>query len=198
MRKQQSHFTPLARKDDLIVTNLADEVLVYDLKRDKAHCLNQTAASVWERCNGRTTVADIASRIGKELRVSVDERVVWLALDQLDKFHLLRSRPLKPANAPSLSRRELIRLGIPVALALPLIISVPAPTAAQTASCRANGFTNCTLNSQCCGGCCNRVSTPSQCRNTSGTGGTNRGTGVACSNGNNCCSNVCAGGVCTA
>jgi len=39
---------PLARKDQLIVKEVDDEVLVYDLKTDQAHCLNKTAALVWK------------------------------------------------------------------------------------------------------------------------------------------------------
>ena len=31
---------PVARQKDLIVRELSDEVLVYDLNTDKAHCLN--------------------------------------------------------------------------------------------------------------------------------------------------------------
>ncbi len=43
---------PLARKADLVTKEVADEVLVYDLKSHKAHCLNQTAALVWKYCDG--------------------------------------------------------------------------------------------------------------------------------------------------
>src|SRR6266571_4556339 len=35
---------PLARKEGLVVKEVSGEVLLYDLDRDKAHCLNQTAA----------------------------------------------------------------------------------------------------------------------------------------------------------
>jgi hypothetical protein len=34
---------PKARKKDLIVERLEDETLVYDLKTDRAHCLNHSA-----------------------------------------------------------------------------------------------------------------------------------------------------------
>ena len=36
-----SNQLPLARKDKLVVRELADEVLVYDLTRNKAFCLNR-------------------------------------------------------------------------------------------------------------------------------------------------------------
>lgn len=34
---------PAVRHEGLIVQELSDEVLIYDLDRDKAHCLNPTA-----------------------------------------------------------------------------------------------------------------------------------------------------------
>ena len=40
---------PAAREEGLIIQEMADEVLVYDRERYKAHCLNQTAALVWRR-----------------------------------------------------------------------------------------------------------------------------------------------------
>ena len=40
---------PVARKSGLVVQEMPDEVLVYDLNSNKAHCLNQTAASVWKK-----------------------------------------------------------------------------------------------------------------------------------------------------
>ena len=50
---------PRARKDGLVIKELSNETLVYDLERDEAHCLNQTAGLVWKQCDGRTTVTKI-------------------------------------------------------------------------------------------------------------------------------------------
>ena len=41
---------PSKRTGRLIVREIPGEVLVYDLVRDKALCLNQTAAAVWNLC----------------------------------------------------------------------------------------------------------------------------------------------------
>jgi hypothetical protein len=43
---------PEARKDGLVIQDLPEEILVYDLNTNKAHCLNQTAAYVWQACDG--------------------------------------------------------------------------------------------------------------------------------------------------
>lgn len=127
-----------ARDHRLVVHELEDELLVYDLDRHKAHCLNRTAAIVWRNCDGQTTVAELATRLEKALKVPVDEAVVWLALSRLGRAGLLRERVTPAAGAPVPSRREVMRkfahLG-GVSVLLPLVTSIVAPTAAQAATC---------------------------------------------------------------
>ncbi|HAF25007.1 MAG TPA: hypothetical protein DCK93_19230, partial [Blastocatellia bacterium] len=84
---------PLARQESLVIKELPDETLVYDLREDKAHCLNQTAARVWKSCDGQTTVSEIARALGGKINSRSDEDIVWLALDQLQKFKLLEEAP---------------------------------------------------------------------------------------------------------
>ncbi len=86
---------PLARQASLVVKELEDETLVYDLETDKAHCLNSTAARVWKSCDGHSTVTDIAEQLSSPGKPAVDESVVWLALDQLERFKLLDAAPGK-------------------------------------------------------------------------------------------------------
>ena len=57
---------PVARKQGLVVQEMPDEVLIYDLDTNKAHCLNQTAAFVWKSCDGKNTVERIAGMLEKE------------------------------------------------------------------------------------------------------------------------------------
>src|SRR4030095_5689768 len=106
--KSRGNDLPQARRDQLVVRELPDEVLIYDLVRDKAHCLNQSAAAIWRLCDGQTTPAQIAKKLEKELGTP-DERVIWLALEELGKQHLLDERVRWPAALPPLSRREAIR-----------------------------------------------------------------------------------------
>src|SRR4051812_10883764 len=96
---------PHAREEGLVIQELPDELLVYDLDRHKAHCLNHTAAFIWKRCDGKTTVAEIAARISKEFNARADEEVVWLALDQLEKTDLLRKRVTRASDARQVTRR---------------------------------------------------------------------------------------------
>jgi len=129
MKNATGTKAPRARKDQLIVKEVRDDLLVYDLKTYKAHCLNDTAARVWRSCDGRRTVADIAQRLQRDLKSPVKDQIVWLALDQLEKFNLLTSRTPKPKGMPQVSRRTLIRTGATAAILLPLIVTISAPTA---------------------------------------------------------------------
>ena len=63
MKQADDQIVPRARKAGLIVKNLNDEVLVYDLERNKAHSLNSSAAFIWKKCNGRRTVGDVAQAL---------------------------------------------------------------------------------------------------------------------------------------
>jgi hypothetical protein len=51
---------PVARRNGLVVRDLADEVVVYDKERHEAHCLNGTAATVFRNADGRRSVSDLA------------------------------------------------------------------------------------------------------------------------------------------
>jgi len=125
---------PRARIDGLVIKELPNETLVYDLERDEAHCLNQTAALVWKHCDGKTTIAKMTSLLQAQLDTSANADVVWLAIKQLQRFHLVESYDEETAAMPSLSRRNLVLKYAPAALVLPLIMSISAPAAAQAAT----------------------------------------------------------------
>jgi hypothetical protein len=46
---------PEAWEEGLVVQEMPDEVLGYDLDRHRSHCPNHPAALVWRHCDGRTT-----------------------------------------------------------------------------------------------------------------------------------------------
>lgn len=138
---------PRTRTDNLVIRELDDETLVYDTERDEAHCLNQTAALVWKHCDGKTTAQKAAQSLRGTLGGSVDTDIVWLAVKQLQRFHLVESH----TKSPSVSRRDLVLKYAPAALALPVIMSISAPTPATVASCIPNGGT-CPGSVPCCPG----------------------------------------------
>ncbi len=138
---------PAARREQLVVEHVKDEVLVYDLERDQASCLNTTAALVWKYADGKTSVSEIADKMSRELGMLVDVRVVWYALEQLNKKHLLQDRVAIPVEYSRMSRRDfLMKAGIiGAAVAIPVVIALAAPSAAMAGSCGSG----CVTSSQC-------------------------------------------------
>jgi len=124
---------PTRRTEGLVVKELEDEVLVYDLERHRAHCLNAPAGVVFRHCDGTRSVEDLARVLESVCGVPADPDCVWLALDRLGQARLLRERVRRPPEAGRLSRRELVRR-IGVAVLLPAVTSILAPTAAQAAA----------------------------------------------------------------
>lgn len=134
---------PVARKDGLVIQEMPEEVLVYDLGNNKAHCLNQTAAFVWRYCDGVNGVADIVSKFEKQSGNRVDEELVLLAIDQLNERDLLEAGPTHVLNGQS--RRDVIKkIGFAAAVAIPLVASIAAPTSVlAAASCACMGAAEC-------------------------------------------------------
>jgi len=157
---------PRRRTEALVIQELPDELLVYDLDRHRAHCLNKTAALVWKHCDGCTTISEAIRLLREGLGAQVDGDAILLALDQLDRARLLEERIARTAGmtagtASKMSRREVIRkVGLAGAVALPLVISIIAPTAVDAGTCLAKG-TSCTSSAQCCSGIC--TGTPKKC-----------------------------------
>ncbi|HKO60902.1 MAG TPA: PqqD family protein [Pyrinomonadaceae bacterium] len=157
MKTNTTRFLPEARRDGIIVRDVEGEVLVYDLERDKAHCLNSLAANIWRYCDGRTTISEIAASLPHQEGTTVDDQVVLLGLEELRRSHLL-VEPNAPAEwfpKTGMSRREAVRrIGLGAAIALPLIASMTVPTAVEAAvSCGAR-CKPCNTASECCNGVC--------------------------------------------
>jgi len=151
MRARIAQILPPARSGQLVVRELPEETLVYDLERHQAHCLNNTSAFVWKHCDGQMTVAEMTRLLSREFGAPVDDDVVWLALKQLRRFHLLEEGS-GAIGMMKVTRRDLVRKYLPAALVLPVILSIPAPTAAQTSSKCGKAGDPCDDNNPCCPG----------------------------------------------
>ena len=149
---------PIARQNGLVVQEMPDEVLVYDLDTNKAHCLNGSAALVWKSCDGNNTVADIVKQFESNGSGKVTEDFVWLAIDQLNDNNLLEGK-IAPRFAGQSRRQVLKTIGLASMVALPVIASLVAPqNALGSVSC------NCTNDAQCV----TQPGCPSMTCNTSG------------------------------
>jgi hypothetical protein len=133
---------------------MPEEILVYDMETNKAHCLNETAAFVWRACDGTNSVSDIKRLFDKKSGKTVDENLVWLAIDQLNESNLLAEQIKADFNGQT--RRQIIKkIGLAAVIAFPVVSSLVAPTAALAVGCSgvANG-TACTGGACCAGTCC--------------------------------------------
>lgn len=117
---------PIARQNGLVVQEMPDEVLVYDLDTNKAHCLNGSAALVWKSCDGNNSVADIVKQFESNGNGKVTEDFVWLAIDQLNDNNLLEGK-VAPRFVGQSRRQVLKTIGLASMVALPVIASLVAP-----------------------------------------------------------------------
>jgi hypothetical protein len=149
---------PRRRGRGLLVESLADETIVYDTTRHKAHCLSRLATLIWSRCDGQTTMAAMVEVLRGELGVPADETLVRSALGQLERLHLLEPAPAGATRAEApLSRRDLARVLARYGIAATLVATIVSPTTAAAASCVKAGKA-CMRKGVVIGTCCPKLS----------------------------------------
>jgi len=138
---------PKARNEEIVIQELKNEMLVYDLENDKAHHLNETVAFVWKICDGKTSTKEIASQLSSKFKTEIEEDFVMLAFDELEKANLLNQNPA--GELVDLARRKVVFKYATVAAALPIVMSLVAPPPALAQSCAAQGQP-CAVDADCC------------------------------------------------
>jgi Coenzyme PQQ synthesis protein D (PqqD) len=121
------------RVEGLLVERTAGEILIHDPATDEAHALNETAALVYDLCDGTTSRAAMATEIGRRAGLPADEGIVDLALGELVEAGLVET---EEAERPTVTRRSLIRrLALPAAAVamLPIVETILVPTASAQA-----------------------------------------------------------------
>lgn len=138
---------PVSRKSNIVVQDLENEVLIYDLTINKAFCLNETSGLVFALCDGTRTVAEISDEMSKRLKTLVSEDLVYLALNELRKNNLLENSEDLTDHFAGMSRREVVKkVGLASMVALPIIASLVAPSPVMAQSCRPFVFNTSTNN----------------------------------------------------
>lgn len=81
------------RRVDVNVRMVDGEVVVLDRQSDLIHQLNHTASYIWDRCDGQSTVAEIANQLAAAFHVHADTAVqdVATTIRQLHSLGLLES-----------------------------------------------------------------------------------------------------------
>jgi hypothetical protein len=124
-------MNPLARREGILVRVLPGEILVYERDQHRAHCLNLTAATVFQNADGTRSVADIARLLARDADPAESEAVVEEALARLAEAGLLETA----APSGGWSRREWVRkAGIAAAVLLPVVASILVPAPAEAAA----------------------------------------------------------------
>jgi hypothetical protein len=122
-------MNPLARRGDVFVENLPEEVVVYDKTNNKVHSLGKIAAAVWESCDGSKSVDDLGQAVEARLGAPADREVVLLALEELENAGLLEPGSGVIVNPDLPSRREAMGKIALASTALVATILAPAPAA---------------------------------------------------------------------
>lgn len=127
------NIKPVSRRQELVIQKIDNELLVYDLKTNKAHHLTETAAYIWQHCDGNNSISDLKTLVEKKFDTKINEDFIWLALDQLNRENLLDSK----IPSHGISRREVLKkIGVAAMVALPIVASLSVPnTALATSTC---------------------------------------------------------------
>jgi hypothetical protein len=145
---------PLARSSKLVIEELGDELLVYDVAANQAHSLGKAAARVWRACDGETGADALA------LKTGLGSDTVARAIEELQECNLLDVGPQVVDGG--MTRRQMTfkvaQVGA-TAAAVPLIWSVagPIPEASATPTvedCGRYTDSSCDTCDTICGCCC--------------------------------------------
>jgi hypothetical protein len=120
---------PLARKSGIFAENLPEEVVLYDKTHDKVHCLNKTAAAVWENSDGSKTVDELTQVVKAKTGAPVARNLVSQALEELEAAGLMEAGSAMASEAELHSRREAVGKMVMVGSALVATIVAAAPEA---------------------------------------------------------------------
>ena len=87
---------PKAKTSEILVQELENELLVYDLKTNKAFCLNETSAIVFQLCDGTKTVAEISQMLNQNLKQFIKSTRGKKGKAKAMTFIVWRSAPQRP------------------------------------------------------------------------------------------------------
>jgi len=144
---------PKARTRDLLMEEVAGELLIFDVSRNRAHCLNASAAAIWQHCNGARSPVELAEHLFPGVEPAEREQLVRVGLERLRRRHLLESSSAD--FTVNLSKRHMIKKLAMVAaaagIAAPVVSSIVAPTPGYAVSCGTQGMP-CMTDVNCCEG----------------------------------------------
>lgn len=114
------------RGPHLIVEALGDELVIFDRITNKAHMLDPRAAAIWNAARDGCSFEDLVGLVDGD-SVEDRRRVAHLAISELERAGLVQS------SVPVRERRQLLK-SLGAVAALPMVVSILAPTSAAAAS----------------------------------------------------------------
>ena len=118
------------RVEGVQIERTADEILAVKEGSLEAHAINQSAAAVYDLCDGNTSKSEMAAEIHRRTGLPADEEIVDLALSELVETGLVMLDD--PESRSAGTRRALIRrlaLSSTLALMLPVVETIVVPPA---------------------------------------------------------------------
>ena len=137
-------------KSNLLVEELPEETLVYDVEEHRAHCLNPSAAFLLEHSDGTRDEVELARLASEICGEPATVEVIQVGLERLARSGLVEWDGAAPVPSGP-SRREVLRKLATVGLAIPAVMTILTPSAASAAT--GISPSEC-LTFQDVGGCC--------------------------------------------
>jgi Coenzyme PQQ synthesis protein D (PqqD) len=112
------------------IERAADEILAVRPGISEAHALNQSAAVVFDLCDGKTSKSEMAAEVQRRTGLPANEEIVDLALAELADAGLVTLDSAE--SRPTATRRSLIRrfsLSAAAIAMLPVVETILAPPA---------------------------------------------------------------------
>ena len=122
---------PKARRNDLVIREIGDETMVYDLHNDRAHCLSPLAVCVWKHCDGSIDPCQLLPLVRRCHDTGVEQVEIDAVLNTLFRAGLVDQTSPEAGDRTYRSRRRILTAAAAGALAVATIV---APTPAQAQS----------------------------------------------------------------
>lgn len=120
---------PSARRDGILTREVGEDLVVYDETTHRVHSLNRTAALVWQHCDGRTSVDELARLLSAKGDRAASEEILYATLAELSEAELLTT-PVAVPSGRQLTRKQLLLVAAGLGLLVPVIESIVAPSRA--------------------------------------------------------------------
>jgi hypothetical protein len=125
------------RVEGIHIERAADEILAVKTATSEAHALNQSAAVIFDLCDGTVSKYEMAARLQRRTGLPADEQIIDLALAELVDAGLITLD--SPEPLATVTRRSLIRrfaLSAAAVAMLPIVETILVPPASAQGSLR--------------------------------------------------------------